>query len=192
MKNRQRSHFKFIAEYLSNLEKNHDFYIRRLKEGIGNKDMLQIEIEILRACYEVTKNPIILWRSIKGCIEAEIDFPDWVTDYLLKSSGRIIDSAYSYNPEKRDKDILADAFEFKEIGGPWNNRTQYVEKLKWFIKVSEVMQMKMNSDLSFEKIEVQVANKYFPDDEDKASTEARKFRMLREKLQKIPTDLDLG
>lgn len=54
------------------------------------------------------------------------------------------------------------------------------------------MQKKMSSDLSFEEIETQIANKRYPDDEDAASTMARKLRTFRENLQKIPNDLDLG
>jgi hypothetical protein len=181
-----------ITEYLSNLEKNHEFYIRLLKDGRGSKDMLHVEIEILYAVFEVTKNPIFLWRAIKTCIEAEIEFPKWITDYLLKSSCKIVDSAYNYNPREREKDLVADAFDFKKIGGPWNNFTQYIERLKWHIRVSEVMQIKMRSDLKFTKIEEQIANKYFPDDVDAASAEARRLRNWREKLQKIPIGLDLG
>jgi hypothetical protein len=60
------------------LEKIDEFYIRRLKEGTGNKNMLNMQIEILRAVYEVEKNPVFLWRAIKTCIEAAIDFPEWI------------------------------------------------------------------------------------------------------------------
>ena len=54
------------------------------------------------------------------------------------------------------------------------------------------MQKKMTSDLSYEEIEAQIANNRCPDDEDAASTRARKLRTFRENLQKIPNDLDLG
>ena len=191
MKHRQRAHLKLITESISNLEKIDEFYIRRLKEGTGNKNMLNIQIEILRAGYEVEKNPVFLWRAIKTCIEAAIDFPEWITDYLLKASCKIMDSAY--NPIKSEKDILADALKFKSRGSS-NNFTKYIPTLKHYIRVSEVMHKKMESDLSFEKIEAQIANEIFPDDvdADAASTEVRKLRTLRERLQKIPIDLDLG
>jgi len=190
-KNRQRSRFSADAQYLSNLEKNHEFHIRLLKDGRGSKDMLHYQIEILQTTYVVSKNPIFLWRAIKTCIEAEIDFPKWITDYLLKSSCKIVDSAYNYDIGEREKDLLADALKFKSSGSS-NNFKKFVPTLKHYIRVSEVMQIKMTSDLKFAKIEEQIANKYFPDDVDGASTEARKLRTLREKIQNIPIDLDLG
>jgi hypothetical protein len=191
MKDRQRDHFRLITDYMSDLEKKHEFYIRRLKEGVGPNVMLKIEIEILRACYEVTKNPIFLWRAIETCLSAEIDFPQWITDYLFTAACKIMDSAYNSPRSKSEKDFLADALKF-ESSGSSNNFTKYIPTLEHYAEVAETMQKKMSSDLSFEEIEAKIANNRYPDDEDAASTMARKLRTFRENLQKIPNDLDLG
>jgi hypothetical protein len=191
MKNRQQAHFKLIAEYLSNLERNYDFYIQHLKEGVGNKDMLKIEDEILRACFEVTNNPIFLWRAIKTCVNAEIDFQSWITDYLFKAASKIMESAYNPPSKKSEKDILADALMFNSSGSV-NNFTKYKPSLERFSRVSKVMQKRMTSDLTFEKIEAQIAHERYPDDERAEEAEARKLKKWREKLQKIPDNLDLG
>ena len=58
--------------------------------------------------------------------------------------------------------------------------------------IMTTMQKKMTSDLSYEEIEVQIANNRYPDDEDAANTMRRRLRTFRENLQKIPNDLDLG
>jgi len=199
MKYRDQSNFKFIIEFVSNLKKNHSFYSERIKncelaqdpqvQKESSQHMISLEVEIMRASYETTKNPIFIWRALMCCIDSELTFPKWVVDYFYNASLNILNASYSDNP-KREKDLLADALGFKS-SGRGNSFTRYknsVEEI--YPALAKVMHEKTTSDDSFETIEGRVANEAFPDDSVEADKHARNLRRWREMLQNIPKDLD--
>lgn len=198
---KQRAQFKLISEFCSNLEKNHEIYVSRLEKFKndpdnknlykGAQEMIEVQVEIMRACYEVTKNPIFLWRAFANCVDGKLDFPQWISNYLYESALNIVNSAYAYKPGQREKNLLTEALNFRSSGNvnnfsDWNNILQHLKS------VSEVMRQKTTSDLTFEEIEARVAYNIEPNKESKQSKIENNLKRWRQKLQKLPENLDLG
>jgi hypothetical protein len=182
---------------MDGLVKQHSFYAERVDQHIDEEDsdshreglqhMIQVEIEIMRACFETSKNPIFIFRAFMCCVDGRLSIPDWIMDYFYEASLRLLDAAYS-GDGRSEKDILAHALDFKS-SGRGNYFKQYIENLKQYSQLADVMRVKLSSDLSFEEIEGQVANEAFPDDAEAADKLQRNLRSWREKLQNIPDDL---
>ena len=197
MKYQDRSHFNLITDFVSNLEKDHAFYAERVdmykdeedwesrREGLQH--MIKVEVEIMRACFNTSNNPIFILRAFKCCVDGRLAIPDWITNYIYEASSRILDAAYS-DDDRSEKEILAAAFNFRSCGRG-NYFKRYIENLKQMSKLAEVMRVKTSSDKSFEEIEYQVANETYPEDANKSDKLQRRLRSWREKLQKTPEDL---
>jgi hypothetical protein len=107
-KNPQNAQFALLTEFCKNLESNHEFYVKqfkRFKNDLDHKnriisqsaqEWIKREIEMMRAWYEVTENPVFLWKALAFCIEGELDFPEWITKYMHNSADKIMKAAHNY------------------------------------------------------------------------------------------------
>jgi hypothetical protein len=200
-KRKQRAQFKLISEFCSNLETNHEFYVKRLEKFKkdpdsknlykGAQEMIEVQVEIMRACYEVSKNPIFLWRAFSNCVDGKLKFPQWIINYFYKSALNIVKAADDYESSQREKDLLSNALNFRSSGNV-NNFSEWNNILQRLKSVSEVMRQKTTSDLTFEEIEARVAYNIEPNNEQKQTKIERNLKRWRQALQKIPKDLDLG
>jgi hypothetical protein len=202
MKNHKKQHqaarFAFMSEFFSNIEKNHSFYAKRVKRFRndpaaknlfkGARQWIEVEVELMRVCYEDTGNPIFLWRAFANCVDGELSFPQWIIDYFYDSAKKIVDSAYVYE-QGREKDLLSEALNFKSSGNK-NNFSEWKKIFSQLKMVNEVMKVKMASDLSYEKIEAQVAADLEPDNEQEQAKIERNLKRWRQVLKKIPENLD--
>jgi len=94
--NRLHSVFSWLLEF----DQRHRFYLKRLKapagspeteaERAGARELLEVSLEILRACHSVSGNPLFTWWAVKVCIEAELPFPAWVQAYLARSAQALL------------------------------------------------------------------------------------------------------
>ena len=82
MKYQDRSYFKLIAEFMKGLEEQHTFYAKRVDMHFEEEDsqshreglqhMIKIEVEIMRACFETSKNPIFIFRAFMCCVDGRL------------------------------------------------------------------------------------------------------------------------
>ena len=104
-KNPQNAQFALLTEFCKNLESNHEFYVKqfkRFKNDLDHKnriisqsaqEWIKREIEMMPAWYEVTENPVFLWKALAFCIEGELDFPEWIIAYSGRFRPAIPDEA---------------------------------------------------------------------------------------------------
>ena len=215
-KNPQNAQFALLTEFCKNLESNHEFYVKRFKRFKNDLDhknriisqsaqeWIKREIEMMRAWYEVTENPVFLWKALAFCIEGELDFPEWITKYMHKSADKIMKAAHNY--QKGDvKNIITDALNFKGSGSK-NKFTEFKKIMERCSLISKVMRKRTSSDKRLEDIEEEVAYSLLPDDLKKDylnDKELKRYENVKNRLkrnlrawrllyQKIPKDLNLG
>ena len=162
LKHRDQARFKFICDIVSNLEMNHTLRIKlrdRHKDKKSHrksfKEWMELEVEIMRACFETSKNPIFIFRGFMVCVDGQLSIPDWIKDYFYKAAKQLLDAAYNKPDGRSEKKILADALDFNS-SGRGNFFTQFVNNLDEYSMLAEVMAAKTSSDMSFEEIEGQV------------------------------------
>jgi hypothetical protein len=202
MRNNKEQHqaasFAFLSEFCSNLEKNHTFYANRVKKFKndptaknllkGARQWIEAEVELMRICYEDTKNPIFLWRAFANCVDGELDFPQWIIHYFYNSAVKIVNAAHTYESD-REKNLLSKALNFKSSGNK-NNFREWKNLFSQLKKVNEVMRMKTTSDLTYEEIQARVAADLEPDNEQEQAKIERNLKRWRQVLKKIPENLD--
>jgi hypothetical protein len=187
---RRHSHLILISDILSHLEKFHDFQVKWYKKT-GYNDMVATEIEIMRALFGLTGNPLFAWRAIMCCGDVDLDLPDWVMDYLFDSATKLAKSIDKYEKGPDEGKFLKESLNFKNAGRS-NRFKNYKDTIERYSALSEIFRRKMEDDCnSWEDAATEIAYNL---EEGDAEAEALilKLEDWRQQLQKISDDLDLG
>lgn len=192
--NRQKSRFSFLLFHLNLIHDLHPDLIKQLENPKKDKDsrknrqlakeFIKVEIDLMKACYEVEKNPLFIWYAFIYCSEAKLRLPKWVDDYFYEAAVDLVNAAYQPPDGESSKDILADKLGFKTRGRR-NHFTRFAKTFDNFDKYLEVENQKDKTGLPYKIAESDVANKMYPDDAEAGVRLAGRLNELGAKLRKI-------
>lgn len=124
--NRQKNRFSFFLTLLNLIHVFHPDLIKQLENPNRDKDsrkkrqfakeFIKVEIDMLKACYEATKNPLFVWYAYIFCSEAKLRLPDWVDKYFYNAAVDLVNAGYQPPAGKRSRDILINNLGFKTKG----------------------------------------------------------------------------
>jgi hypothetical protein len=191
---RQKNRFSFFLFHLNLIHDLHPDLIKLLENRKRDKDsrknwqfakeFIKVEIDMLKACYEATKNPLFIWYAYIFCSEVKLRLPDWVDKYFYNAAVDLVNAGYQPPVGKRSKYILIDKLGFK-ARGQGNCFTRFANTFDNFDKYLEVENQKDETGLQYKIAESAVANKLYPDDEKAGVKLAGRLNELGIKLRKI-------
>ena len=192
--NRQKNRFSFFLFHLNLIHDSHPDLIKLLENPKKDKDsrkkkqfaeeFIKVEIDMLKACYEVEKNPLFIWYAFIFCSEAKLKLPKWVDDYFYNSAVDLINAGYQPPDGESSEDILVTKLGFK-TRGQGNHFSRFAKTLDNFDKYYDVETKKDETESPYVIIESGVADDMHPDDSEAAGRLADRLNELGVKLRKI-------
>lgn len=198
---RKEARLALIFDWVGKLEARHAFYLKRIRskatsseaeaERQGAREMMELSLEVMRACREVSGNPIFAWQGVRFCIEAATPFPAWVERYLLESSRGLIGKARAQDKTAQKAGIeKALGFSEKARGGK-NKFTGFLKTIEEVAELARLYRARLYSNATLEEIEVALAAQRYPKNEGRREAYLRNLTNWRKALSKIPADIQI-
>jgi len=60
-------------------------------------------IEFKKHKYQTTNNPLYVWSALQTCLNYELKIPEWIKEYLLSSTNRLLSIVHKRDPSDAEK-----------------------------------------------------------------------------------------
>lgn len=82
------------------------------------KERIEVEVDVLKAFYETTQNPLYALAGLKFCLDGEMEIPAWINNYIQGAVCGLFDEIQNMSEERdRTGKALKKCFEFDRHQG---------------------------------------------------------------------------